>query len=178
MRDTAIQQPVGARQARFLNTDAVHKGGHYAECGTSVTAAHVEAKLSPAFSDFTSSFAEQSYPHLLAAGRQTEKDKDTCTANLSCARPVAGSKGTVLDVQCFAGAVCSCGVPIQGMFLSSEVPECFAVYVSMLASLEVAIRNGDKAAAAIKAVLLDIGCQFGPRLNFIGQAACRTSASS
>lgn len=84
----------------------------------------------------------------------------TCTANLTCARPVAAGNSTVKDVECFAGAVCSCGVPVQGMFVSCGVPECFPVYDSMMATIQGAIEcDGDQ---SVKAIMLDIACQFGP----------------
>lgn len=132
VNSAACQAPVGERRPRLINPDAVVKGGHFQSRGTSITAAHEDGRLEPLNSDFIGGpgSAEIMLPQFLHPRRGVPSGEGdvACTAHLSCARPVGAGNSTVKDVECFAGAVCGCGVPVKGMFLSCPRPECFAIY--------------------------------------------------
>ena len=158
----ASQAPVGERRPILLNSDGVVKGGHFESRGTSITAAWEEGKLPPINSDFIDgpSSAQSMLGRFLDPAAPRGLGDSACTAHLSCSRPVAAGNSTVKDVECFAGAVCGCGVPVKGVFLSCPRSECFAIYDAQLATVEGALRH--RGEQQIAALMLDISCRYGP----------------
>lgn len=80
---------------------------------------------------------------------------------------MASKAGGVTDIKCTVGTCCaSHGVPLKGGFLSGDSHEQFAHYVALLYVLRPLL-------PALKAVLLDINCQFGKHVqaNYPGALA-------
>lgn len=92
--------------------------------------------------------------HLCAGG-----DGDGCDAQLTCARETAKRGGGVVDHKNISGAVCSHGVPVKQLFVSSPAHENFQQYVAMLYVALMVLR------LPLAALLLDINCQFSKHLK-------------
>lgn len=68
----------------------------------------------------------------------------------------------MLDEKTVCGAVCPHGVPVEQLFVSSQHPENFVLYVAMLA---VALYPSVLPELAAGFLLLDINCQFSKYLH-------------
>jgi len=85
-------------------------------------------------------------------------DGGTCEAHLTCARETAKHGGGALDQKNICGAVCSHGVPVKQLFMTSPAHENFTQYAALLA---VAYEHLPE----LQEMILDINCQFSKHLS-------------
>ena len=70
----------------------------------------------------------------------------------------------MIDHKNICGSVCLHGVPVKGLFLSSDTHEHFSFYVAMLGVAQQMAVDG-ATLPRIEAYLLDINCQFSRHLS-------------
>jgi len=145
------------RRPLAITADGNAKLTHFAKCGRAITAAYqgLVRHIKQFFSNAHDIAAEltQDLPNEAAA-----VDDGPCDAHMRCAKVTAHKRGGELDVKCTVGAVCSHGVPLAGGFISSDVDECFPLYVTLLAELAPQLPDWH-------AFVLDINCKFGKHMN-------------
>ncbi|KAL4424287.1 hypothetical protein ABPG75_001588 [Micractinium tetrahymenae] len=146
-----------------INADAMAKLIHYLECGMSITAAWERAGLQPQLSVYFGpmrSIVEELQSCAPVASNEQEEGGEhaSCDAHLTCARETAKCSGGQLDERNVCGAVCSHGVPVRQLFMSSPAHEHFWQYRAMLALARQFLPE-------LEAVLLDINCQFSKNVE-------------
>lgn len=167
----------GPQRPPLVNPDGNQKGNRYKCAGRAHNAALEGSEEGPALEPQTKVFyagantlngeLEEMRLARLAAGQEEDVP---CPANMRCANEVTVSKNDGRDVECTAGAVCGCGVPLIGMFISATRPENFCCYDAMVMWMlqlyrEAAARGDSTASRRVAAILLDISCRYGPSLQ-------------